>query len=231
MLRKLSAILTTTAFTLLLAMPVTALIVQSPANAQTETTTEETADSESDLGRTIVVGDNAFTILLTRETQNAENLEVTYNLVIHPNITSDRVGLEWSVTGASEAVGETSKNLVVKKDQQFTERFTVRPRISGRTSVRVEIKGVAASSDYIAAARDEFITSPELFVQPITAEFEAAQRAAGFKSLVITVGIVLVVLIISIFALGKFLAWWRRGSEELKQAAPPQPSQPAASPS
>lgn len=164
-------------------------------------------------GESIVVGDNAFVVQLQREVQNPENKYITYNFVIYSNIDSDRVELEWSVSGASQAVSDKFKTLSVNAGEQINEQFVIWPRAAGKTNVRVELRSYAAESNHVAAANDEFITDPNFEIAPTTDEYEQAKQNLTIRNVIIAVVVGLVAIIGGFLAFARFKKWLDRGKK------------------
>jgi hypothetical protein len=200
-MRKLFLVITTI-FIGLLTLPVTA---QEPAE-----------ELNSDLGKNIIIGQNAFYLTLTRDTQSPDTKHVTYHLKIVPNISSDRVEIEWAMVGASELVTPIKKkNLVVEKGVAVTETFTIKPRVFGKTEVRAEVRAVAAANDYTVAARDEFASNNEGEIIPLSPDYQQAKTIFQIKQVVTIVAIIAIIAGIGYLAYRRFKKWLASGNQPM----------------
>lgn len=191
-----------------------------PIYSQSAEEVLESEELESDLGQTIIVGDNAFSVVLTREVQNPADKKITYRFRVLPNITTDRVEIEWYVSGGSEAVTEQKKVLSVTQGEEFSEYFTIRPRNEGvfaKTEVRVEIRSFRASGNNIAAARDQFIANEEREIIPITPQYQRAKTLNTIKDYGLMVAFVIVVIVVGQFAYKRFRKWLEDGKVGMRE--------------
>lgn len=183
----------------------------------------QSADTpQSELGQTVYARDRKLAILLTRETQNPDTRAVTYRLLIVPSITSDRVEVEWYVTGVSGVSAKDSKqrrDIDLVAGKQVTESFTVIPQFFGqsgqrlyaRTEVSVEVRSFHAGQNYIVAARDQFDVNQELEIFPYSAEYEQAKRTALIRNILIIGAIILVSGIVLGIGYFKLKQWLKQG--------------------
>ena len=104
----------------------------------------------------------------------------------------------------------TKSDLVVERGKEFTETYTIRPRTSGRTEVRVELESFGAGVNHIAAARDQIITTPEAEIYPISPEYESAKNGLLIRNIVIAVVAVIALIGVVMMVYSAFRRWLDR---------------------
>lgn len=182
--------------------------------------------SDTDLGQTIIGRNNVMTILLLRDVQNPDNHQVTYRLLILPNISSDRAEIQWYLTGVSEAVNPDNllaQNIKLETGKQITESFSVRPRFFGqaekrlqaKTEIRVEVRSFHAGENYLVASRDNFNINQELEVLAVDGklpnDFAQAKQASQLRNGVIIVIAIIVGIVVAMIGYVKFRQWLDKG--------------------
>lgn len=186
--------------------------VAIPLQAQSAQPTEAELNSvQTDVGKSIIVGNNAFVVQLTRATQDPGSKEITYNFSITSNITSDRVEITWDLIGVSEPLREKYKRLTIEKGQKIDEQFVIKPRFVGRTELRVELRSVAAGVDYIAAARDQFYSNDVHEIIPHSSDYVNAKRLYDVRNVVIIGVVILAIGIMAWMVYNFFQKWLAQG--------------------
>jgi hypothetical protein len=173
----------------------TVLSVALPVLAQTDSELLQGQILESDLGETIIAGNNVLTVRLARDLQDPGSKDIYYRFLITSASNSDRVELEWAIQGVSQSPTARKKTLTLKAGQTTTESFQVLPRAFGKTEVRVEVRMFDAGQNYVAAARDQFVTNKELDIIPITSEYQNAKNLNMAKN----IGLALAGIVIAFF--------------------------------
>jgi hypothetical protein len=201
------------------------LVMFAPIAVSAQVASQPVAES-SDVGQTIIGRNNVMTILLLRDIQNPDSHQVTYRLVILPNITSDRAEIQWYVTGVSKSTNADdlkSKNIKLEAGKQITESFTVLPsffgqaekRLQAKTEIRVEVRSFHAGENYLVAARDNFNINQDLEVLgtdgKLPNDFAQAKQAVQLRNGVIVAIGAVVAILLAVIGYAKFQQWLARG--------------------
>ncbi|MEP7104036.1 MAG: hypothetical protein ABI721_04990 [Candidatus Dojkabacteria bacterium] len=124
-----------------------------------------------------------------QQIQDPESKNVTFTMVLKSNINSDRVKIEWSVTGASKIVNQSEqrKNLDIKEGQTYNISITVTPTGEGVSEVYGTAQSVNVDSSFLVTVRKNFGSNNDLEVLPISTEYQSAKTFVAIKNIVIVV--------------------------------------------
>ncbi|MCA9378790.1 hypothetical protein KC640_00015 [Candidatus Dojkabacteria bacterium] len=158
---------------------VVALVLAAPALAQ-ETNFDQLSQTEE--AAPVITDVEALRLQLVQYTQNPENKDVKFDLVISPTFSSDRVQVTWQAIGVSEIISDTVQQISLLAGEDKTVSFVIRPRGLGATDVRARVEAFAADGTYSATASKTIGTFENAEVFPITNEYRIAQLLVLVKN-------------------------------------------------
>lgn len=131
-----------------------------------------------------------------QETQDPESKNARFDMILHSNINSDRVKVEWTVSGSSQLVNDADKrtDLDIRQGQTYTIPVTIRPLGEGVTEVYGTAQSVNVDSSFLVTVRKNFVTDKDAQILPLTTEYQSAKNLSVVKNIVLTLLIVAAVL-------------------------------------
>lgn len=168
--------------------------------------------SQTEDSKPVIQDVEGLRLNLVQRTQDPITGQVQMDLIIYPQVSSDRVQLSWEVAGVSEALSPKVQVISLKAGNQYVVSFLLKPRQLGLTDVVVRVEAFAADGIYLSTARKSYGSYASGEVFPITNEYRLAQVINTARTLAL-IGIVL----IGAFWLGKFAytkiqIWLKRDS-------------------
>jgi len=129
-------------------------------------------------------------------TQDPDSKNATFQMILKSSIDSDRVKIEWTITGASKLVNESDKrtNLTIKKGQTYTIPITIIPQGEGVTEVFGTAEAVNVDSSYLVTVRKNFATNKNAEILPITSDYTNAKNLSVVKNIILLVVVVATIL-------------------------------------
>jgi len=129
-------------------------------------------------------------------TQDPDSKNATFQMILKSSIDSDRVKIEWTITGASKLVNDNDKrtNLTIKKGQTYTIPITIIPQGEGVTEVFGTAEAVNVDSSYLVTVRKNFATNKSAEILPITSDYTNAKNLSVVKNIILLVVVVATIL-------------------------------------
>ncbi len=105
--------------------------------------------------------DSELTITLTQKVQNPENKNISFELVIDPQISSQRAQLTWQITGVSKFVEnqENVVNIILTKGVQQSYSIDVLPLTSGQSEIVAELEVFKVDKRSVLSEQKIFFTN------------------------------------------------------------------------
>ncbi len=143
-------------------------------------------------------------------TQNPDNKEIVYELILKSGIDSDRVKLTWSIRGSSIIKEGEEKiiNTTVAKGESYTFPITLIPQGNGVSELVGKVEAFKADSSYLATVRKNFASNESSEVLPLTDSYNQSKTLSIIKNVVIVLVIVVIALLAGFFVLKKFVKWY-----------------------
>lgn len=143
-------------------------------------------------------------------TQDPETKIAKFEMTVMPTFDSDRVQINWIVSGTSKPVDETKleiKRTTIKKGGSYKFSIEVKPTGLGISEVYGKVTAVKVDGSIVSTVRKNFVTSKDLDILPITNEYKTAQTTNLIVRIVTIIVIVLVAVVGGLFGLRWFIRW------------------------
>lgn len=143
-------------------------------------------------------------------TQDPETKIAKFEITIMPTFDSDRVRIDWIVSGTSKPVDEKVLQITrttVKKGGSYKFSVEIKPTGLGISEVFGKVTAVKVDGSIISTVRKNFVTSNDLDILPTTDEYRTAQTTNLVTRIAILIVIVLAAIFGSLFGLRFFIRW------------------------
>lgn len=194
--------LTTAFLSLILLFPFSQVSAQSPIDGVSQT--EESEPVIQDV--------EGLRLELVQRIQDPTTMQVRFDLIVYPQITSDRVQVSWEVVGVSEVLSPKVQVLNLVAGNQYAVSLTLKPRQLGLTDIVARVEAFAADGVYLSTARKSFGSYATGEVFPVTTEYRVAQVVNLARTLAF-VGVVGIMLYwLARYAYKRIQQWLKRDS-------------------
>lgn len=145
-----------------------------------------------------------------QHTQDPETKIIKFEITVTPNFTSDRVRIDWSISGTSKAVDESTLTIArttLRSGVPQSFSIEVIPTRLGISEVLAKVTAVKVDGSIISTARKNYVTTDDKEVLPITDEYRQRQITNLITRIIIYIFVAIVVLFGGFFGLRWFIRW------------------------
>ncbi len=149
-----------------------------------------------------------------QHTQNPASKSIRFEMVLRSNINSDRVRINWKVTGVSSVPDETqlTRVLRVRQGETYTIPLDIIPLSQGITEIFGTAQAFGVENRVIATVRKNFASNQSGEILPITEEYNQRKTINTILNVAKFIGII-VLIVGGIFVVIKLIAKWYNTDE------------------
>lgn len=191
----------------------TLLVLINPLNAQSvnEIILDPEAPESEQVDKAPEIEDSPeLKIDFKQHTQDPETKIIKFEITVTPNFTSDRVRIDWSVSGTSKPVDESALSIPrITLKEGVPQKFSIEviPTRLGISEVLAKVTAVKVDGSIISTARKNYVTTDDKEVLPITDEYRQRQLTNLITKIIIYVVIAIFALFGGFFGLRWFIRW------------------------
>ncbi|MEO6729547.1 MAG: hypothetical protein ABIM99_06525 [Candidatus Dojkabacteria bacterium] len=150
-----------------------------------------------------------------QETQDPDSKNITFNMILKSNINSDRVRIDWTLSGTSKLLNDKdkTKTLSIKQGETYTIPITITPTSEGVTEIYGTAQSVNVDSSFLVTVRKNFAFNNSLEVLPITSEYTTARTLSIVKSIVLVLLVASAILGFGFIGLKRIMKYLRAGPD------------------
>lgn len=163
-------------------------------------------------------------------TQNPSNKNIKFEMILKPRISSDRVQVNWQLTGVSIFINpentpllqnleytdtKISGNLSVVAGETYRFPITVRPTTVGVTEVYGTARLTAVDRGYLTTVRKNFVSNRSREILPITSEYKQKQTINFILTVVKIIGGIIGSLVIGFIILRAAVKWYSKDEKAI----------------
>lgn len=208
---SLKNIYTTLSHILLLFILLLVLINPSGAESVNEIILNPEAQDSKQVDKPPVIEDSPeLKIDFKQNTQDPETKKVKFEITVTSNFTSDRVRIDWKVSGASKPVNESELTITrttIRNGVPQTYSIEVIPTRVGISEVFAKVTAVKVDGNVISTVRKNYVSNNNQEVLPIPDEYRQKQLINLIIKIIIYLAIGVVILFLGFFGLILFKRW------------------------
>lgn len=145
-------------------------------------------------------------------TQDPKSKVVRFEMILKSQIKSDRVTVQWAVTGTSRVVDgfKTRTDLSVEPGKTYTIPIEVRTTGFGISEVYGKAEAFQAEGSSIATVRKTYFVNESGEVLPITADYTSKKNMSLVIDILIWIGIAIVAIVGGLIGFRFFVKWFNK---------------------
>lgn len=195
---------------LLVATILVGFVLISPIGVSAQSPIDGVSQTED--SKPIIQDVEGLRLEIIQRTQDPTTMELQFELIVYPQITSDRVQVSWEVVGVSEVISPKTQVLNLKAGNQYVVSMVLRPRQFGLTDVVARVEAYAADGVYLSTARKSFGSYANGEVFPITTEYRIVQVVGIVRQVAFLTLLGIVAYWVGRFGYRKLQEWLKRDS-------------------